>query len=723
MEDEFKKNIVNNLSLQDKAKLEEIFFNENPDIDSNSVVGNPFTGESISPTDGNTTYIDTSNPHIVLEDEAVRLDSKIRTAAIYPRGNVEMTLDEIRQNEPIESYNYAVDYAKKMGYTNDEKLRDYQQGKYSYKNDDMMNSTSTISSVSKANPTPNPNELGIGEALKTDESIKSNNMIEPTSTISPTSKGEVANPTNLDYEKRGVYDVLMSNSENSRKDDEDTNYKSVNNQMSLEDAKQIAQTQTNQAEERAKKEEEINRRKAYDYMSLEDAKQNAQIQTEQAAERAKKEEEINNKSSKIRGLAGVVTSGLGSSTSSIVSGKKDSLKTIDSDDIKQFIGKTYNLDDLNNIVRDNIKEAINQLSNINYETIVKLQLVDLNELYDYSLTTGIPKVHDKVVEIRNLLSGANTELGNIDLEGTTGTEEVGPTIKTGLVSVGDYYPSSGSSDISSQITEYESVEQSQVPEEETSKEEETPIVDISADIQKLIALSFGSLKLSDSIGLLNSNGELIQGNPEVEYGILGIEKRDDELYYIIIDKTTGTIYYAKINDINLENIELKILHVKENALILNSTDIGADDNFVKLAEPDSYYLVTESQEIGNVNFVTVIDSQDGNKYYIPISDSVEILSSEQLNLEGNTIINDSNVSQDISTDATVSTGESLESNDKIPENYESELGINDNDVNDTLGEANDSYVSDFTKMPDELTDKVPIDNGVESASDLEVSNE
>ena len=137
----------------------------------------------------------------------------------------------------------------------------------------------------------------------------------------------------------------------------------------------------------------------------------------------------------------------------------------------------------------------------------------------------------------------------------------------------------------------------------------------------LIAASIGSLVFSSAINLYESiGGTAIQSNSNTQYGLLGVEKVNDIFYYKLIDKTTGKIYYAASGDVSLT---VEILHTKEESMLLNSTDIGADDNFEKLSDVDKYFVVTEKQDVNGVEFATILDSTDGKTYYVPYSSSTE----------------------------------------------------------------------------------------------------
>ena len=209
-------------------------------------------------------------------------------------------------------------------------------------------------------------------------------------------------------------------------------------------------------------------------------------------------------------------------------------------------------------------------------------------------------------------------------------------------------------------------------------------------------------------------GEGIQTSSETEYGLLGIENQDNTMYYKMIDKKTGKIYYAKIQETTIEE-DVQLLHVKENALILNSTDIGSDDNFVKLADSDSYYIVLDKQEINGVSFATILDSNDGNNYYVPISESVEVLPLNQLgedNPNPEIILEDPDVDitidgnspsySDDDIDISFDESDSLDESNLNSEVLDDSIEVETNDSRGIVSDDSDLEFSDSNYVPEDL---------------------
>lgn len=255
-------------------------------------------------------------------------------------------------------------------------------------------------------------------------------------------------------------------------------------------------------------------------------------------------------------------------------------------------------------------------------------------------------------------------------------------------------------------------EQDELLEQPVQEEQE----EIKLENEKLISAAIGSFVFQVPITLFTTiGGEQIQSTDQMELGIIGLESVDGVFYYKVVDKKTGKIYYAKCNEFDLGENDNKVIHVKDSALILNSTDIGADDNFVKLADSNSYYLVTDSQEINGVNFATVLDSTDGNSYFIPISDSVEVLSLNELvsgeNVDTttnttvtdtntdvvdqtqNTTVGDSNLDIQITDDTSNSTSTETPVSDSTNGDTTMTYSDDDIDLSMVLGDDNSSQVS------------------------------
>ena len=376
------------------------------------------------------------------------------------------------------------------------------------------------------------------------------------------------------------------------------------------------------------------------YKMLEELKDNPNGPSKEKIEQAKiSYEENKSLGTSIQSEMAPVFSSVSSVVSNGVGWLKDQIGNVteefknlklNSDENDNLLEKSNNLYGLNQTIKDTINAVISQLkSSLNNETVSYLG--DLNELYGFSLKIGISSIFEKIGEIIGLVSRVKNGMEEINLkEGA-----VQPQIISQV-------PVNETRNRSRKGTE-KPEEQPQIDEIETeplteetepvkeSEEIQNPVNEIVVENQNLIASSMGSIVFPTTITLFQTiGGEQVNSNLKTEYGLLGIEKVDEIFYCKLIDKKTGKIYYANRDDITFEMEGTGVLHTKEKTLILNSTDIGADDNFVKLAEPDSYYLITENQEINGINFATIIDSEDGNNYYVPVSDSIEVLSFEQI---------------------------------------------------------------------------------------------
>ena len=134
----------------------------------------------------------------------------------------------------------------------------------------------------------------------------------------------------------------------------------------------------------------------------------------------------------------------------------------------------------------------------------------------------------------------------------------------------------------------------------------------------------GTIILTEAVTLYEIIGGVgTQANLTGNYSVIGIVKENDKYYYKVIDSETKKVYYMEItDDVKFQTEYKNLLHVKENAMMLNSMEIGSD-NFVKLADPNTIYFIQNETENNGITFYNVIDANDGKSYYIPASDSVE----------------------------------------------------------------------------------------------------
>lgn len=129
--------------------------------------------------------------------------------------------------------------------------------------------------------------------------------------------------------------------------------------------------------------------------------------------------------------------------------------------------------------------------------------------------------------------------------------------------------------------------------------------------------------LYSTIGTSSTQSASLTGN----YGLLGVVNENGKYYYKIIDKDTNSVYYVEIDDkANIGDFS-QVLEIKEPETMLTSTEIGSN-NFYKLTESNTCYLVQGEVENNDIKFVNV--SENGNSYYIPLSDSVNLTTIDNL---------------------------------------------------------------------------------------------
>lgn len=162
-------------------------------------------------------------------------------------------------------------------------------------------------------------------------------------------------------------------------------------------------------------------------------------------------------------------------------------------------------------------------------------------------------------------------------------------------------------------------------------------------------IMFGTLVLTEAVTMYETIGGVgTQASIDGNYSVLEIVKDGDNYYYKIIDNATGKVYYVPVNNqVQFATEYEKIVEIKENAMLLNSTKIGSD-NFVKLADPNKIYFVQGETESNGITFYEVVEDGTGETYYIPFSDSIEVTSLDSI---GSTTIQPT-----ISTDTNVSNG-------------------------------------------------------------------
>lgn len=141
----------------------------------------------------------------------------------------------------------------------------------------------------------------------------------------------------------------------------------------------------------------------------------------------------------------------------------------------------------------------------------------------------------------------------------------------------------------------------------------------------------GTIILTEAVTLYEIIGGVgTQANLTGNYSVIGIVKENNKYYYKVIDNATQKVYYMEMtDDVKFQTEYKNLLHIKENAMMLNSMEIGSD-NFVKLADPNTIYFIQNETENNGITFYNVIDANDGKSYYIPRSDSVESISLDSI---------------------------------------------------------------------------------------------
>ena len=277
------------------------------------------------------------------------------------------------------------------------------------------------------------------------------------------------------------------------------------------------------------------------------------------------------------------------------------------------------ISDFDTDIREKINVAITHYASINAKTSEKLATMGITLAnLEYDMGTQFARCIDYFNDIISTVATLKAATEEEDATTSSVTEQ--PT--------GTYVfsPSGGSSS------------------SESTNTEDPVIPDILPDV-----IMFGTLVLTEAVTMYETIGGVgTQASIDGNYSVLEIVKDGDNYYYKIIDNATGKVYYVPVNNqVQFATEYEKIVEIKENAMLLNSTEIGSD-NFVKLADPNKIYFVQGETESNGITFYEVVEDGTGETYYIPFSDSIEVTS---LDLIGSTTIEPT-----ISTDTNVSNG-------------------------------------------------------------------
>ena len=277
------------------------------------------------------------------------------------------------------------------------------------------------------------------------------------------------------------------------------------------------------------------------------------------------------------------------------------------------------ISDFDTDIREKINVAITHYASINAKTSEKLATMGITLAnLEYDMGTQFARCIDYFNDIISTVATLKAETEEEDATTSSVTEQ--PT--------GTYVfsPSGGSSS------------------SESTNTEDPVIPDILPDV-----IMFGTLVLTEAVTMYETIGGVgTQASIDGNYSVLEIVKDGDNYYYKIIDNATGKVYYVPVNNqVQFATEYEKIVEIKENAMLLNSTEIGSD-NFVKLADPNKIYFVQGETKSNGITFYEVVEDGTGETYYIPFSDSIEVTSLDSI---GSTTIEPT-----ISTDTNVSNG-------------------------------------------------------------------
>ena len=268
---------------------------------------------------------------------------------------------------------------------------------------------------------------------------------------------------------------------------------------------------------------------------------------------------------------------------------------VELNEMQQHFASFY--DTLDTTIRQLITKALTEFENINVKTAEKLGAkgIDVNTLsaalWSFLNKDLLDNISDSIGKMKNIKKEQEGEDG--DTGGGAGSQNV-----SGI----NGSPDSSTIDDSANI-------------------ENPNISDIIGN-----GVVLGTIILTEAVTLYEIIGGVgTQANLTGNYSVIGIVKENNKYYYKVIDSDAQKVYYMEItDDVKFQTEYKNLLHVKENAMMLNSMEIGSD-NFVKLADPNTIYFIQNETENNGITFYNVIDANDGKSYYIPSSDSVETI--------------------------------------------------------------------------------------------------
>lgn len=166
----------------------------------------------------------------------------------------------------------------------------------------------------------------------------------------------------------------------------------------------------------------------------------------------------------------------------------------------------------------------------------------------------------------------------------------------------------------------------------------------------------GTLAFSTIVPLFDELGKpsTIQSSLTGEYDVVGIFQHEGKYYYRIYDKNLKKFYFAEIdNNSNFTTDYAEVLKMNEDAMMLSSPDIG-QNVLTKMTDINEVYFVNGTLpgegDSANITFANILDGMDGKNYYVPLSDSVEMVTLDvfKSGILGDTPTLDTNTSTDVS---------------------------------------------------------------------------
>ncbi len=145
----------------------------------------------------------------------------------------------------------------------------------------------------------------------------------------------------------------------------------------------------------------------------------------------------------------------------------------------------------------------------------------------------------------------------------------------------------------------------------------------------------GSVTFSNVVNLYEELGSnsIIQSSLTGNYDLVGIFKFNDEYYCKVYDKELNKYYYAKIEaGLNIDSTYQNLLEMNNTTVMLTSTDIGTQNVAMnnKLTDVNTLYFVKEEVENNGLKFAQVINSTDGEEYYLILNDDVKMVSLDSI---------------------------------------------------------------------------------------------